>query len=349
MSKNVPRVTVSSLAKELQLSICTVSKILNRSFDGFTYAPETVRRVEAAAKRLGYVPNAYARSLRTKKSMTIGLVVPSGIPYFSGTLVESIERELRPLGYETIIGHSTDDVMLEKKLIKTMIGKGADALLWIPHGSKLRPQKLGIDADFPLVLLDRPGCSDSHPTVITDNETASRELASRIRKEGHERMVMLTSKDGDTSIAEREAGIRGVFPKGLTELKALNEIADAKKIINGISHKLKGSVLVCLTQNLALGALASLMENDLVLGADVGFASFDDLPLCEIWHPSLTRIQQNLDLLAKESVRLALEKVQQPACKQPLEVRIPANLIWGDSILPHLPSANAKERHSHLA
>lgn len=344
MSKSASKVTVSSLAKELKLSTCTVSKILNRSFDGFTYAPETIRRVESTARRRGYVPNAYARSLRTKKSMTIGLVVPSGIPYFSGTLVENIERELRPLGYETIVGHSTDNVLLEEKLIRTMIGKGVDALLWIPHGSQLRPQNLGVDQAFPLVILDRPGCSDSHPTVITDNETASRELASRIRQEGHDRLIVLTSKNGDTSIAEREAGIREVFPKGLTELVALNEIADAKETVTGIAPKLKGNALVCLTQNLALGALASLLDNELIPGADVGFASFDDLPLCEIWQPSLTRIQQNLDLLAKASVQLALEKAQNPASKQPLEVRIPANLIWGDSILPGTRKTSAKKR-----
>lgn len=333
MTYPAKKVTVASLARELSLSTCTVSKILNRSFDGFTYAPETIRKVENAARKRGYVPNAHARSLRTKKSMLIGLIVPSGIPFFSGTLVENIERELRPHGYETIVGHSLGDKAQEVRLMQAMIGKGVDGLLWIPHGKALRPGDLKIDASFPLVLLDRPGCWGSFPTVVTENETASEELARGIREAGHKSLVMVTSHSGDDSILERESGIRRVFGKAITEVISANEIAAAREVVSGLANKLEGRVLVCLTQNLALGALGALMESNLFVGVDVGFASFDDLPLCEIWQPSLTRIQQNMDLLARESVRLIVEKIQQPATKQPLEVRIPADLIWGHSVM----------------
>ena len=69
--------TITELARRLNLSTCTVSKIMNRSFTGVTYASATIRRVEAAALKLGYVPNAHAQSLRTKRSMTIDVVVPA--------------------------------------------------------------------------------------------------------------------------------------------------------------------------------------------------------------------------------------------------------------------------------
>jgi DNA-binding LacI/PurR family transcriptional regulator len=326
------KATVSSLARDLGLSTCTVSKILNRSFDGFTYAAETIRRVENAAKRKNYIPNAHARSLRTNRSMTIALVVPGGIPYFSGTLVENIERELRPLGYETIVGHSTGDPSDECKLIKTMLGKGIDGLLWIPYGKKLGPKDLAISDTFPLVLLDRPGCSHCFPTVMTDNEAASLDLAKRIRDAGHGSVVMLTAPSEDDSLREREAGIRKIFGRKITLIESGNEMEDARRAIADVATKIGKAVLVCLSQNLALGALMALMEKGIVPGVDVGFASFDDLPMCEIWQPSITRIQQNLDLLAKEAVRLLTEKMQNPGCQQSLEVRIPAKLTWGSSV-----------------
>ena len=327
------RVTVTSLARDLGLSTCTVSKILNRSFEGYSYAAETILRVESAAKEQNYIPNAQARSLRTKRSMTIGLVVPTGIPYFSGALVEHIERELRPCGYETIIGHSTGVAAHESKLIKTMLGKGIDGLLWIPHGKTLRPKDFSIADTFPLVLLDRPGCSHRLPTVVTDNEIASLELATRIRDAGHQAVVMLTANsDEDESISEREAGIRKIFGEAVTLIRSGNEMQEARRAITAVATEIRGSVLVCLTQNLAMGALKACLDLGIVPGVDVGFASFDDLPMCEIWQPSITRIQQNIELLAKESVRLLMQKMQTPGSQQPLEVRIPATLVWGSSV-----------------
>lgn len=337
------KATVSSLARDLGLSTCTVSKILNRSFEGFTYAAETIRRVEKAAEKNNYIPNTHARSLRSKRSMTVAVAVPGGIPYFSGALVESIERELRPLGYETLVGHSTCEIPQETKLIQTLMGKGIDGLLWIPHGKKLRPTDLAIADTFPLVLLDRPGCSHRFPTVITDNEAASLDLARHIRDAGHGSVVMLTAPGDDDSIREREAGIRKIFGRKVTQINSANEMEDARKAIAAVATEIGESVLVCLSQNLALGALMALMERGVVPGVDVGFASFDDLPMCEIWQPSITRIQQNLELLAKEATRLLTDKMQDPACQQPLEVRVPAKLIWGRSVPVRSPQANRKK------
>ena len=336
------KATVSSLARDLGLSTCTVSKILNRSFDGFTYAAETIRRVETAAKEKNYIPNVHARSLRSNRSMTVALVVPGGIPYFSGALVESIERELRPLGYETLVGHSTGEPSNESKLIRTMLGKGIDGLLWIPYGKTLRPKDLAIADTFPLVLLDRPGCSHRFPTVITDNEAASLELAKRIRDAGHGAVTMLTTPGDDDSIREREAGIRKIFGRKITRILSKNEMEAARLAIAAVAAELGESVLVCLSQNLAAGALMALMEKGIALGVEAGFASFDDLPMCEIWQPSITRIQQNLDLLAKEAVRLLTEKMQTPSCWQPLEIRIPAKLTWGSSVPVRSPQTNRK-------
>jgi DNA-binding LacI/PurR family transcriptional regulator len=268
------KATISSLARDLGLSNCTVSKILNRSFDGFTYAADTIQRVEAAAKRKNYIPNVHARSLRSNRSMTIALVVPGGIPYFSGVLVENIERELRPLGYETIVGHSTGEPSNESKLIKTMLGKGIDVRLWIPFGNKLRPKDLGIADTFHLVLLDRPGCSHRFPTVITDNEAASLDLAKRIRDAGHGSLTVLTSPGDDDSIREREAGIRKIFETHVTLINSDNEVEEARKAIEARATEIGKSVLVCLSQNLALGAFRALMDLGVTPGRGLGFASF---------------------------------------------------------------------------
>jgi len=328
------KATITSLAEELGLSTCTVSKVLNKSFDGFSYAPATVRRVEALAKRRGYIPNMHARSLRTRKSMNAGLVVPSGIPYFTGTLVEAIESTLRDDGYETIVGHSTSDSDKEKNLLKNVLGRGVDGLLWIPFSDKLTPESLGISGEFPLVILDRPGCSSRFPAVITDNPAASRELATELVSLGVREVAMLTSDCGDWSIGERERGVAEVFGRRVKRHVSPNDIKAAKRLAIQILPGLGGRSLLCLTQSLAMGALQAMRELDLRPGVDIGFACFDSLPLCEIWHPSLCRVEQDIEALAREGVRLLLDKIRDPKTPQPLETRIAGRFVRGDSALP---------------
>jgi len=326
--------TITSLARELGLSTCTVSKVLNRSFDGFSYAPKTIRRVNELARRRGYVPNIHARSLRTKRSMTVGLVVPSGMPYFTGMLVECIEGALHSVGYETIVGHSTHETEKEAHLLRTILQRSVDGLLWIPYSDKLRPKDLSIQQKFPLVILDRPGCSERFPTVVTDNRTASRELAEQIAAMGSRKVVILTSDCGDRGIAEREEGVRDVFGSNMERYVAANDIVSAKEAATSILPELQGGSVLCLTQLLALGTLQAMRALDLRPGVEVGFACFDGLPMCDIWHPSLCRVEQDIEALGREGVRLLLEKIRDPSVKQPLEVRIAALLIKGNSVVP---------------
>lgn len=319
------------MAAELGLSICTVSKILNRSFDGFSYSPLTIEKVEKLAKRRRYVPNSHARSLRTNRNMTIGLVVPSGMPFFTGSLVELVVAALRKQGYETIVGHSTSQPELEEHLIRNMLGRGLDGLLWIPFAGELNPRGLQIPAKFPLVLLDRPNRSTRFPTVLTDNRAASRDLAAGIAVAGQDSVTVFTSDCSDESIAEREQGIRDVFKNRVQRIAVPNETAAALHAASELLNEKRVDSLICLTQCLAIGVLQAIRDQNLQIGTDIGFACFDDLPFCEIWNPGICRIQQNLDLICEEAVRLLIEKIHNPSARQPHEVRVPARLVWGNS------------------
>lgn len=326
--------TVASMARELSLSSCTVSKILNRSFDGFTYAPDTIRKVEALAQRCGYVPNAHARSLRTRRSRTIGMVVPSGIPYFTGSLVENVEAELRTQGYETILAHSISDADREAHLIRNILSRGVDGLLWIPDSDQLSPEDLSLPPDFPLVLLDRPGCTRQFPSVITDNRTASRDLAREIAAMGVDSIAVLTSECGDKSLVEREEGVREVFHSRVQRFVVPNESGAAYQFLSTKLAELEGQSLLCLAQALALGAIDAIRDRAWLPGREIGFACFDELPLCRIWQPNLCRVEQDLVALGHEAVRLVLEKITRPGVQQAQEIRVPARLIRGDSAAP---------------
>lgn len=326
-----PSVTLTSLAKELGLSTCTVSKILNNSMDGVSYSPSTIQRVEALARKRNYRPNPHARSLRSKRSMMMALVMPGGAPYFYGLLAEKIEGCLRGEGFETLVAHSVGDTGAERKLVEAVVAKGVDGLLWVPFGKLLRPEQMRINPRFPLVLLDRPGCSDVFPTVATDNVGASRLLAAKLAKNPSCQPLMISTDSDDDSISERELGIQEVFGRGVERLACPDGIDAACAFLLASPVELRGRTLLGLNQNVALGALGALAKRKLRPGKAVGFASFDDLPGCEIWRPGLTRIIQDLDVIAQTAARLLIEKIRDPKARQPREIRIAARLIWGNS------------------
>lgn len=327
------RVTIADLARSLQLSTCTVSKILNRSFNGFSYSKETIQRVEEMAQKMGYAANAQARSLRTRKSMLVGFLLPSAQVSVFGALTDQLELELRNHGYQVLIVHSRNEPEAEPPLIASLLARGIDGLVWIPSQEKVDPQAAGIRPEFPAVILDRPHCTEAIPFVATDNRAAARELASRIYELGHREIGIVNAPAGDRSMRERLEGFRDQFKRGITLMEVAHDAAAAKEaVVALLKKKRRPSVVVALSETLAIGALAGLRDLELNMPGELSFASFDDFPLASHWAPRLTVVRQDVASLAASAVKLLLERMEAPAA--PFEdIRLPATLEWRDSVV----------------
>lgn len=327
------RVTITDLARSLGLSLCTVSKILNRSFDGFTYAPKTIARVEAEAKRLGYRPNPQARSLRTRQSRLIGLVLPSAQIALFGTLTDRLEVELRNRGYHVLIAHTRNDPRVETEVIPEMLERGVDGLIWIPAASRVNLAKAGLRADFPAVILDRSGCTKALPFVATDNRQATRELARRSYELGHRRIGVINAPANDRSMTERLNGLRDVFGDGICLADTDNHPAAGRSATIDLCQRFGGdfTLLIALSESLAIGALAGLREANVRITEDMSFAAFDDFPLASHWSPALTVIRQDVMGLARATVDLLFRRIQAPHDSF-ASIRIGASLEWRGSV-----------------
>jgi len=328
------RVTLTDLARTLELSTCTVSKILNRSFDGFTYSKETIRRVEECAQKLGYTPNAQARSLRTRKTMLIGFILPSAQISLFGALTDRLELELRNRGYQVLIVHSRSDASAEPMLLASLLARGIDGLIWIPAAEEISPSKVGLKKDFPAVILDRPFCTDALPFVATENRAAARELAQRAYDLGHRQVGILNAPEGDRSLRERFEGFAEGFAGGKIRLIDLPNDAGAAKtsVAKLVSGRSRVSLVVALSEPLALGAIAGIRDLGLNLGPDLSFAAFDDFPLAAHWSPRITVVRQNVEVLASETAALLLARIESPGRRFD-NVRVQADLKWRESVV----------------
>lgn len=323
---------MAELARRLQLSTCTVSKILNHAFDGFTYAPETIRRVEAMARKLGYQPNVHARSLRTRRSQMVGLILPSGQLSFFSALTEGIETELRKAGYQVLVAHSGENVRTEGELVRILLARGVDGILWAPVRSKVRRAEAGLEEAFPLVLLDRPGHPDSIPLIATDNRKSAAGLAARIHEAGHRRITLFSAPRGDRSMEERVEGFTSVFGGEVEVLNMENTPAAARRAILEIRDgSRQPTVLAALSQALSMGALAGLRETRVEIPRQMSFSGFDDFPLAACWNPPITVVRQDIPGLAALAAEVMLNRIQGKMTLAPTP-RVPGVLDWRESV-----------------
>lgn len=338
------RVTILDLSKALGLSTCTVSRVLNRSFAGFTYSKDTIRRVDACAAKMGYVPNAQAKGLRMKKTMLVGLVLPSAEVGVFGALTDRLEVGLRAKGYQLLIAHSLSEAAAEKDLIRIMLARGIDGLLWIPSRMVVRPAEVGLNLPFPTVIVDRPRCSAKIPFVATDNRAASRMLAERMRACGHRKITVINASHNDRSMQERMEGMTDVYGKDIQLLDVENNAAEAREaVLRLLAQSGCPTAMVALSELLTIGALSALRERNLDVPGQISFASFDAFPLSDYWHPPITLIRQDLDKVAAESVELLLQYIAQP--NSPVKnVRVAASLEWRKSVAA--PAESPTKRRS---
>jgi DNA-binding LacI/PurR family transcriptional regulator len=326
------RVTIADLARSLDLSTCTISRILNRSFDGFTYSAETIRRVEERAKKLGYTANTQARSLRTRKTMLIGFLLPSAQVSLFGALTDQLEMELRSHGYQVLIVHSRNDATEEPALIASLLARGIDGLVWIPASDTIDPGVAGLRADFPVVILDRPFCTEAFPFVATENRAAARDLAQRAWNLGHRKIGILNAPDGDRSLRERFEGFRDVFGRSIKLAETPNDAAAAKKAVMAmLDKKVRPSLLAALSEPLAIGAIAGVRDLGLNFSKELSFVAFDDFPLAAHWSPRITVVRQDVTRLAHETAQLLLARIQKPNAKFD-NLRVEATMEWRESV-----------------
>lgn len=197
--------TIKDVAKLAGVSIATVSNVLN---GGRYVSPELRSAVLQAVRTLGYVPNGVAQSLRSRKTQTLGLIVPDITnPFFSG-LVQALERSARDRGYQMLLCNSEENAELEFDLALALASRQVDGLIVIPtQDSPEYLRKLKADG-LPVVLLDRIGGEDDLDRVGVDNFQAARVGTEFLIRQGHREILLLVSTLELSNIRDRAEGYR---------------------------------------------------------------------------------------------------------------------------------------------
>ena len=294
------------LAKDLGLSISTVSRALN-GYDDVSAA--TRERVAARAKAIGYRPNPSARRLGAGKTSAIGVILPGAsstgqaVDSMYSSLLGGVATEIEPAGYHLLASMQTkSDPAREAALYENFIKGGwVDALLIVRtrvHDPRLR---LAREAHMPFVTYGRTESDEPYAWVDTDNEKAFHLATTRLLNFGHRRIALINGPEEYYFAQLRQRGYQRAFADRKLKL-------DPAWILHGdvtehSGHALCRSLLirnpaptafVCATDTMAFGAIAACREAGLEVGTDVSVIGYGNSSASAFCNPPLTTVEHQV-------------------------------------------------------
>jgi LacI family transcriptional regulator len=324
--------TIRDVALLAGVSTSTVSHVLNSTR---FVSDETKKKVLDAMEEIGYEQNMIARSLRSRKTHTVGLIISDIMNPFYPEIVRGIERELIQNGYSIILTNTDDDVEQEKKLVKLLYGKRVDGFIIVVSGEEYDHIEALVEQNIPVVLLDRTIEQLDVDSVTVDNQGGMYRLVEHLIDKGHKNIGIITGSMATSTGRERFQGyVRALEDHGFEKREEWIKYGEFKRK-SGFEYIDELAVLrdvptaVIASNNLiAVGVLDAIKEREETFLRDIELAVFDEMPWFRHFSRPLSVAVQPTLKIGETAGRLLLEQISGKRKKVKhevldVEVRIP--------------------------
>ncbi len=323
--------TIKDIVKRTGLSLGTVSKFLN----GMPVRADNRAKIEAAVKELGYSYNDMGRSLKTKRSGLIGILIPSLNEAFSAEIITRAEEVLRRENYAALVSDAMFSTEIEREYLELFVRKRADGVIAVPVSHDAAAYSRLREAGIPLVFIDKdPGGADA---FLLDNEPVCRDVAVRICAAGHRRIGILCGNEGLQSADERLKGfIEGLKQCGVKPDARLIKRGDytvdgeARRMVDELLAERPDAVFAS-NYYFTLTLISAVNEKAVPLSS-LSYVGFDNLGFTSLVRPVPYLVTQPMS----EYGRLAAEKLLariRGDCSPPAAVRLAASICAGETLL----------------
>jgi LacI family transcriptional regulator len=333
--------TIKDVAKDAEVSIATVSHVINGTRH---VSEELTSRVRKSMAKLDYHPDRVARSLRTQKTHAIGIIVSDiSNPFFS-VLVRGAEDTAAEQGYSLIIANTDEDIEKERLYINVFRQRRIDGMLIAPTGQADEDLQSLAASGIPFVFVDRRIASPDASSVLSDNINGAMSAVQLLIDAGHRRIGIILGRKGVSTGEERYLGYQQALQDaGIAE--------DATLVARG-DFRIAGGIRACnqlldlpdpptaifsLNNLTAIGVLCAIKERGLRYPNDVSVVSFDS-PwwMDRVLSPALTYVKQDPYEIGGVAMRRLITMLEDPQSEReqgvPAEIRIPTQLVLGESI-----------------
>lgn len=331
------RPTIYDVARLAGVSTATVSRALNGKGQ---IAGTTRAAIDAAVAQLGYQPNSVARSLVTKSSQTIALLLPDIANPFYAELVSGITRKALETGHTMLLCTTEGDPEREEQYLNLLRAKQVDGVL--VDGLVLPPDLIArfVRNGLPIVCLDRDIDSTSVPLVQVDNLRGAKMAAEHLISLGHRRIAHIAGPPELRISAERIAGYRAAFAAVGVEpdsrLAAVGSFTEdgGYEAMRGLLATTELTAVFAANDLSAIGAISAVVESGRRVPADVSVVGFDDLHLAQFTTPPLTTIHQPALEIAQRATQLLLDLAEGRQVRQLRHLLEPELVIRASSAPP---------------
>jgi LacI family transcriptional regulator len=306
--------TIRDVAKQAGLSVATISKYLN----GGPVREKNRGTIQNAINALGYQVNPYARSLKTRRSMSVGVLLPSMItPFFTNMLTE-LDLVLRGSGYHELVSFYGPDHGLEREKFQFLVNAGVDGLIYAPeHVTAGEFEEIVGGRGLPVILTDRLVEGVSADTVLVDNTEAVCEGMGQLISRGHRRIAIINGPEAVFTAKERMAGyLRALAGAGIAYDPALVKSGEYsaptgyRSFQELMAMPAPPTAVFTTNYDLTLGALTAAHERGVKLPDEVALYGFDCSDICNILVPPVPVIAQPEKEIGRLSAQYLLERME---------------------------------------
>lgn len=307
--------TMRDVGRLAQVSVATVSAVANGKGG---VSPKLTARVRGAMEALDYHPDHIARSLKIRRTNTIGMVVPDVTNPFFTDMMRGVEDEARENGYSVISCNSNEDPMQERRNLTTLYSRRVDGVLLAP----VDPQS-GIDLlsrrRFPLVFFDRIPPSFKGAGVVIDNVRCAYEATRHLIALGHRRIAIIAGRLSVSTGFDRLEGLRKAMQE--CHVPLLDEYLKHGDFKFETAYQCGMELLqlsspptaiFCCNNKMTLGLMRALGEFRIPCPEKVSVVGFDDFDWAESFSPHLTTVRQPTYEMGRRAMQKLLRKIASP-------------------------------------
>ncbi len=332
------KATLLSIAQRTGISVTTVSRVLNGKAEKYRISPKTVELVKQEAERCNYQPNINAQSLRTNRTRTIGLVVPSISNLFFANIASCIVQKAKDDGYTVILTDAMECEANEKSCLQSLLSRNVDGI--IVSTSATSPEFLEYinETKVPVVLFDRYFPHTTLPFITTDNQRGAFLATKHLIQNGHKHIACICGTQHLAIVQDRLCG----YIEAMQQAK-LNEYVtfsgDEFSIENGyyetkllLSKDKIPTAIFAMNNTILLGVIKAVNDSGLRIPNDISIVSFDDNPYLDFFSPAITRVIQPQNVIGTLAMRTLIQCIQNRDLSEARFI-LPPSLKKGNSVL----------------
>lgn len=311
------KITIQDVAKKANVSVATVSRVMNGNYPVKSETRETVLKV---INELNYIPNMQARELTKQKSTTIGVVVPSITNMFFTELVNGIETELKSNSLSIILACTNGNYEEEQKCVNNLISRNVSGIIIADPDTESINNKFydTIAHKLPIVFINSEHTNSNISYVSNDEASGAKTALEYLLNKGHKNIIFVRGKDSYSYDIKEKVYI---------ELMNNQKTFDCSKIINigngntidtvdntmniflNILKKPSFTAVFACNDLMAVGVLNACKKLEIQVPNQISIIGYDNIPLSKFVEPKLTTMDQNMFFLGANAAQLLIEKI----------------------------------------